>query len=160
MCVIGNGFSKIASQKCVHKAGGWLITQLSGMFRFGVIADIQYANIADGASFAGTPRYYRHSLEAAEMAVRDWEEKQLICFIAQLGDIIDGFNKRTNIQDESLRAVMSVLQRPGKALHHCIGNHEAFLRLMPLLCGTVPAQYRLCTDELGLHRQGLDVSRR
>ena len=29
------------------------------LFSFGVISDIQYANIPDGFSFSGIPRYYR-----------------------------------------------------------------------------------------------------
>ena len=29
------------------------------LFSFGIISDIQYANIPDGFSFKGTPRYYR-----------------------------------------------------------------------------------------------------
>lgn len=31
------------------------------LFSFGIISDIQYANIPDGFSFAGVPRYYRYS---------------------------------------------------------------------------------------------------
>ena len=34
----------------------------------GMIADIQYAPIPDGHSYTGTPRYYRHSLEATKHA--------------------------------------------------------------------------------------------
>lgn len=29
------------------------------LFSFGIISDIQYANIPDGFSFKGVPRYYR-----------------------------------------------------------------------------------------------------
>jgi hypothetical protein len=38
------------------------------LFTFAVMSDVQYADIPDGASFGGTPRYYRHSLEALRCA--------------------------------------------------------------------------------------------
>lgn len=87
------------------------------LFSVGMIADIQYAPIPDGASFSGTPRYYRHSLEATKYAFatfRDYQwpgcnsntvEQQQdshdhnndsnapetgVDFVINLGDIIDG----------------------------------------------------------------------
>ena len=38
----------------------------------GIISDIQYADVEDGASHGGTPRYYRHALEAVKDAVASW----------------------------------------------------------------------------------------
>ena len=38
------------------------------LFSFAVLSDVQYADIPDGASFGGTPRYYRHALEALRCA--------------------------------------------------------------------------------------------
>jgi len=65
------------------------------MWKFGIIADIQYADIDDGESFMGVKRYYRHALQAATLAVEEWEQQgDDVLFVAQLGDIIDGFNKR------------------------------------------------------------------
>ena len=64
-----------------------------------MIADIQYAPIPDGTSFTGTPRYYRHSLEATKFAFeafRDYErpgnDKRPagVDLVVNLGDIIDG----------------------------------------------------------------------
>jgi manganese-dependent ADP-ribose/CDP-alcohol diphosphatase len=46
------------------------------LFSVGMIADIQYAPIPDGTSFTGTPRYYRHSLEATKDAFRAFAEYQ------------------------------------------------------------------------------------
>jgi hypothetical protein len=34
------------------------------LFSFGVISDVQYADIDDGKSFHGVKRYYRHALHA------------------------------------------------------------------------------------------------
>ena len=58
-------------------------------FTFGVIADIQYANIPDGTSYAGVPRYYRHSLETASHAATHFENDN-VELVLNLGDIVDG----------------------------------------------------------------------
>lgn len=60
---------------------------LSPHFAFGVVADVQFADIPDGASFAGTPRHYRSSLTALERGVAVWQNQNL-AFLLQLGDII------------------------------------------------------------------------
>jgi manganese-dependent ADP-ribose/CDP-alcohol diphosphatase len=38
----------------------------------GVVADIQYADIPDGQSYHGVPRYYRNSLAVLQQAVDEW----------------------------------------------------------------------------------------
>ncbi len=58
-------------------------------FTFGVMADIQYAPIPDGYSYAGVPRYYRHSLEVAQHAAQHFQDEQ-VPLVVNLGDIIDG----------------------------------------------------------------------
>ena len=40
------------------------------LFSFGVISDVQYADIPDGHSFIGAPRYYRHSILVLLRAVK------------------------------------------------------------------------------------------
>ena len=65
-------------------------------FKFGVVADIQYAPIPDGYSFAGILRYYRHSLEVARHAAQHFEADGAD-LVLNLGDIIDG--KCQSIQD-------------------------------------------------------------
>ncbi len=40
------------------------------LFRFGLLSDVQYADKEDGASFHGTPRYYRYALKQLDAAVR------------------------------------------------------------------------------------------
>ena len=59
------------------------------VFRFGVLSDVQHADIDDGHGFHGTPRYYRHSLEALDRAVGRMLEDGVDCAI-HLGDIIGG----------------------------------------------------------------------
>ena len=58
-------------------------------FKIGVIADIQYAPIPDGYSFAGVERFYKHSLQAARHAALHFEEDGAEV-VLNLGDIIDG----------------------------------------------------------------------
>lgn len=63
-------------------------------FRFGVIADVQYADMDDSSNFAGTrTRRYRHSLRVLEEAVAYWNDQVPdAAFVAQLGDLIDCVN--------------------------------------------------------------------
>ena len=59
------------------------------IWKFGVVADIQYAPIPDGYSFAGILRYYRHALEVARHAAQHFESDRAEV-VLNLGDIIDG----------------------------------------------------------------------
>lgn len=93
-------------------------------FSFGVITDIQYANIEDRSSFLGVPRFYRHSLEALQRAVRCWNERRGdLSFIIHLGDIVDGYCPK----EESYEAVAKVVdvfkQLQGLTVYHVLGNH-------------------------------------
>mgnify|MGYP001795645193 CR=1 FL=1 len=61
------------------------------LFSFGVISDVQYADIPDGRSFLGTPRYYRHSIHVLQRAVQKWNNLKNLNFTINFGDIVDGF---------------------------------------------------------------------
>ncbi|KAI5057569.1 hypothetical protein GOP47_0027584 [Adiantum capillus-veneris] len=93
------------------------------IFSFGVITDVQYANIEDRCSFHGVPRFYRHSLEALQRAVRCWNERRDLSFIIHLGDIVDGYCPK----EESYEVVTKVLdvfkELQGLTVHHVLGNH-------------------------------------
>lgn len=93
------------------------------LFSFGVITDVQYADIPDGKSFAGVPRYYRHSLEVLKRAVRSWNAAGDLSFGVHFGDIVDGFCPR----EDSLGAVQRVLNAfkefEGGPMYHMLGNH-------------------------------------
>lgn len=98
------------------------------LFTFGVIADIQYADIDDGYNYTRTRRrYYRSSLQLLRKAQDSWAEAAVQPdFILQLGDIIDGFNKG---HDASERALDTVLKQFGSSpvdVHHVWGNHEFY----------------------------------
>ena len=61
-------------------------------FSFGVIADVQWADVPDGFNYDRTiRRCYRGALDQLKDAVHWWGAQQLH-FIANLGDLIDGKN--------------------------------------------------------------------
>jgi len=92
------------------------------MFTFGVIADVQYADIPDGRSFLGVPRYYRHSISVLQRALSAWNKQGNIKFSINFGDIVDGFCPK----DKSLWAVQKVVDEFDKfdgPTYHMFGNH-------------------------------------
>lgn len=116
---------------------------------FGVIADIQYAPIADGASYGGVPRYYRHALSAARHAAEHFQ-KEKVDIVVNLGDIVDGkcqeIEQTADIMDgkcqeteqtaatksknPGIRAIRDVLSALSAYTHgdllHTYGNHELY----------------------------------
>ncbi|XP_047465891.1 manganese-dependent ADP-ribose/CDP-alcohol diphosphatase [Mugil cephalus] len=103
--------------------------QQAPLFTFGVIADVQYADLDDGYNYKRTNRrYYRTSLRLLRNAVESWSESSAVKpeFILQLGDIIDGFNRGRGASERALDAVLGELS-PGPAeVHHVWGNHEFY----------------------------------
>lgn len=93
------------------------------LFSFGVIADVQYADIPDGRSFLGVPRYYRHSIAVLRRAVQRWNGDKSVRFCINFGDIVDGFCPK----DRSLAAVQAVVREfdgfRGGPAYHMLGNH-------------------------------------
>lgn len=106
------------------------------LFSFGVISDVQYADIPDGRSFIGIPRYYRHSILVLQRAVHQWNNHKGHKFALNFGDIVDGFCPK----DQSLDAVRKVVEEFEKfngSIYHMIGNHCLYNlprnRLLPIL---------------------------
>lgn len=86
-------------------------------FRFGVIADVQYADKENAIG-----RYYRTSLQKLDEAVSELN-KHSPDFVVQLGDVIDGY---TDDQEQSLvdlNRVFGKLDRLSMPLYHVVGNH-------------------------------------
>ncbi|KAM6898507.1 manganese-dependent ADP-ribose/CDP-alcohol diphosphatase [Lycodopsis pacificus] len=98
------------------------------LFTFGVIADIQYADIDDGYNYTRTRRrYYRSSLQLLRNAQKSWSESAVKPeFILQLGDIIDGFNKVHDASDQALDTVLREFSSSRVEVHHVWGNHEFY----------------------------------
>ncbi|QCE14408.1 manganese-dependent ADP-ribose/CDP-alcohol diphosphatase-like [Vigna unguiculata] len=113
------------------------LTTTQPLFSFGLISDVQYADIPDGRSFLGVPRYYRHSILVLQRAVKEWNTHQKHKFVINFGDIVDGFCPK----DQSLGAVQKVVDEfemfRGGPVYHMIGNHCLYnlprSKLLPLL---------------------------
>ncbi|XP_051770197.1 manganese-dependent ADP-ribose/CDP-alcohol diphosphatase [Ctenopharyngodon idella] len=96
------------------------------LFTFGIIADIQYADIDDGSNYRRTRRrFYRNSVELLRNAMRDWEERRVSC-VLQLGDVIDGHNKSRDASEQALETVVKELEKCSVDVHHVWGNHEFY----------------------------------
>jgi hypothetical protein len=99
----------------------------------GIISDIQYADVDDGASHGGTPRYYRHAREATRTAVAAWCEHPRVNLAVHCGDILDGKQPRAAAPD-ALRDIHRCFEPfaaakgggpdalSGRVLH-VVGNH-------------------------------------
>lgn len=101
---------------------------------FGVLADVQYADVDDVLQY-GRMRFYRNSLKLLRKTLHNWkqyesENNTKLKFILQLGDLIDGFRaKQINKTDECLNQVLNefkTAQIDFDNLLHIWGNHELF----------------------------------
>ncbi|KAG8459289.1 hypothetical protein KFE25_014134 [Diacronema lutheri] len=100
--------------------------------RFGVIADVQYADADDGTNFARTvKRHYRGALVQLTRAVAYWnDEPEPLAFVANLGDVIDGLCAKLGQSERALDDVLSRFRRvvtaEGGGVVHLKGNHELY----------------------------------
>eukprot|EP01060_Flectonema_neradi_P023940 TRINITY_DN3236_c0_g1_i1.p1 TRINITY_DN3236_c0_g1~~TRINITY_DN3236_c0_g1_i1.p1 ORF type:complete len:360 (+),score=68.71 TRINITY_DN3236_c0_g1_i1:64-1143(+) len=100
------------------------------LFQFGVIADVQYADIDNASNFSGTSfRRYRESLVALKYAVDAWiDASPQLKFVMDLGDIIDQVNETKGESIISLNKVLSEFSRIAALcpVYHLVGNHELY----------------------------------
>lgn len=89
-------------------------------FRFGVIADCQYADV----DVAGT-RHYRESVRKLREAVTTFNDGDLD-FALHLGDFVDRFA-------ESFEAVVPIFDELRMSKYHVLGNHDFQMPLGELL---------------------------
>ena len=117
------------------------------VFRFGAIADVQYADLDDGKNFDGSCiRYYRAALGRLQRAVDWWRAEDQantdtakIAFAINLGDVIDGYNKRHDGQTKSAFArVFAEFARLDADTHSLVGNHELMNLPLERLLATQP----------------------
>eukprot|EP00879_Flechtneria_rotunda_P008922 GHRR01009342.1.p1 GENE.GHRR01009342.1~~GHRR01009342.1.p1 ORF type:complete len:381 (+),score=139.15 GHRR01009342.1:401-1543(+) len=88
----------------------------------GHASDVQYANIPDGVSFHGVPRFYRNSLVALRRAVcQSWVPAD-VQFGIHFGDILDGFQPKAE-SEAALSVVLDAFAQLGKPTYHMLGNH-------------------------------------
>lgn len=107
------------------------------LFSFGLISDIQYADINPASNFGGGEhREYRASVSAAQEVVDQWGSlERPLSFIAQLGDLIDGQNAGGYGQGLEMEApqseqvaerVLSIWDQCPTPVYHAVGNHELY----------------------------------
>lgn len=130
--------------------------QQAPLFTFGVIADIQYADIDDGYNFHRTrKRYYRTSVQLLGRALESWSEAAVRPeFVLQLGDVIDGFNRRGGASERALEVVLKEFDSSPAEVHHVWGNHEFYnfsrtSLLSSRLNSTLDTERRLCGAQSG-----------
>lgn len=98
---------------------------------FGLIADIQYADSDDGYNYRKTRRrFYRAALTLLMKAVADWKANRPdMKFVLQLGDIIDGINRRQNgmgAASKALNTVLAPFDDLACPTYHMVGNHDLY----------------------------------
>uniref|UniRef100_A0A7I4AXK9 Calcineurin-like phosphoesterase domain-containing protein n=1 Tax=Physcomitrium patens TaxID=3218 RepID=A0A7I4AXK9_PHYPA len=93
------------------------------LFSFGVITDIQYADIDNGRSFLGVPRYYRHALIGVQRAVQAWNKKGDLSFAIHFGDLVDGFCPKEKSRTAFNTVLSELAKFQGGHVYHMIGNH-------------------------------------
>lgn len=112
-----------------------ILTQSNGLQAiFGVLSDIQYADIDDVTDCRGMTRYYRNSINLTTKAIEDWKEIEQkenmnFKFLIQLGDLFDVRSKIKGNHDLAKSTVLSELKKmfenPAQSsLLHIWGNHE------------------------------------
>ena len=98
-------------------------------FSFGIITDVQWADVPDGSNFNGkVKRHFRGALQVLSSAVAYWNWNALdasrLAFVAQLGDLADGRNARLSQSDTALQAALSHLRRSPCRVVSLLGNHD------------------------------------
>lgn len=106
------------------------------LFSFGIISDVQYADIPDGHSFLGVPRFYRHAILVLQRAVEEWKNYKNLKFVINLGDIVDGFCPK-DLSLTTVKKVVNEFEKFNGPIYHLIGNHCLYNlprnKLLPLL---------------------------
>ena len=132
--LVGTGAWTMSAEGSSAKSAG----EERPLFRFGVIADIQYCDCDDAANFAGTEvRKYRGTLPQTRAAVAHWNAltEPRPSFVLNLGDLIDGQNaggygaglNMAEPQSEvALGRVTAALSECAAPIYHAVGNHELY----------------------------------
>jgi len=94
------------------------------LFSFGIVTDIQYANID-----ARPPHLFRAAPQKLARCVADWNRQDL-AFAVQLGDIVQGNGENTLGELEHVLSILSDFQKP---MCHVVGNHCLEISLPVLL---------------------------
>lgn len=116
------------------------IKRAQPVFRFGLVADIQYSCKEPETKRRGktvTRIAWTESLRKLDAAVRAWNAVPGLSFVQSLGDIIEGNESYLeDLSERELRAVLARLAKLRAPVAHVLGNHCRRLSaktLLPLL---------------------------
>ncbi|GMF64589.1 unnamed protein product [Phytophthora lilii] len=104
---------------------------------FGLVADVQYADVEDGWDFHHiSQRFYRNALPQLQATVAEWlcvaksqSSASKLRFAVNLGDLIDGKNRPASTSRqalESTKAAWTPFEDAVGPVHHLVGNHELY----------------------------------
>lgn len=110
---------------------------------FGVLSDIQYADIPNTSYGFNRTRYYRNSLTLLANAIKNWQNSahtanQNLKFVLQLGDLIDSQSIKTNAAEKAVITVLETYESSFNKTYqqantddkvpilHIWGNHEMY----------------------------------
>ena len=104
------------------------LTLKTPLFSFGIIADVQYANVDDGYNYSRTKlRRYRNSVNLLADAIKNWNNMSpKPSFMFQLGDLIDGHNRRQGDSRKAWEKLTQLLSSFDGKVFHTYGNHEYY----------------------------------
>lgn len=96
------------------------------LFKFGFIADTQYADIDDDYNFMRTKlRRHRHSLDVLRQAVETFDHHNTD-FNILLGDTLDGKSAGLGSQYQCLADIFKYTKRTKGLFHYAFGNHDYY----------------------------------
>ncbi|KAF1318480.1 Manganese-dependent adp-ribose cdp-alcohol diphosphatase-like, partial [Globisporangium splendens] len=111
-------------------------TDAAPLVSFGLLSDVQYADVDDGWNFHRTSqRFYRNALQLLQDAVAEWMRVSSsstltpLSFAVNLGDLIDGKNRMVGTSQMALdraKAAWVPFQESVGPVHHLVGNHELY----------------------------------
>jgi manganese-dependent ADP-ribose/CDP-alcohol diphosphatase len=114
-----NGFAPVLKEKTAEAS------EKEPLFSFGLISDVQYADIGHAGE-----RYYRSSISKLKEALASLS-KDSVDFMVNLGDLIER-------DYESYKPVLSAISASGIKTYHITGNHDysvdpRYLSRLPVL---------------------------
>ena len=97
------------------------------LFKFGIISDVQFADVDDRLNFEGsTMRYYRNAVKLLRQAVEFWQKSKPE-FVLQLGDLVEGNHVKKKDREATLQTVLNACEKLDCYVCHLWGNHEFYL---------------------------------
>jgi manganese-dependent ADP-ribose/CDP-alcohol diphosphatase len=120
------------------------------LFSVGLIADIQYADIADGTSYDGREvRRFRNSLACARQSVAAFQAHGCST-VVQLGDLLDGKNNAAATLGIAESASAPTLAAAATALAALSSDSYALLHVRGNQLSSLALSLSLCTSALSL----------